>query len=54
MTNKEVFEQIVNLLKETRIVIDQNSNIYENDWIDVESLYYKLEEIEDEIEGSIN
>lgn len=54
MTNKELLEQVVNLLKEARIVIDQNPNIYENSWIDVESLYYKLEEIEDEIEGSIN
>lgn len=54
MTNQEVLERVVFLLNEARTVIDQNENVYDSENIDVESLYYKLEEIVDEIENSQN
>jgi hypothetical protein len=51
MTAKEVLQQVVNLLDEARTLIDQNEIVYDLETIDVEDLYYKLEEIATEIEN---
>jgi hypothetical protein len=53
MKDKEVFQQIVDLLNRSLSLIDQNKEIYKNENIDAEDLYYELEKISDTISDEI-